>query len=67
MLRVKAQGGFVLEMEIYRDVQNIAKKTHEHLGAFINSESTEQPIAKKACELLSDFGETLLLTPTETN
>jgi Xaa-Pro aminopeptidase len=55
-LGVKAQGGFVLELEIYRDVQNIAKKTHEHLGAFINSESTEQSIAKKACELLSDFG-----------
>lgn len=45
-----------MELETYRAVQDIAKKTHEHLGDFINSESTEQSIAKKASELLSDFG-----------
>jgi Xaa-Pro aminopeptidase len=45
-----------LELEAYRDVQNIAKKTHDHLASFIHSESTERSIAKKASELLSDFG-----------
>ena len=45
-----------MELEIYRDVQNIAKKVHDHLGDFIHSESTERTIAKKASELLSDFG-----------
>ena len=45
-----------MELEIYKDVQKIAKKAHDHLGSFIHSESTEQSIVKKAIELLSDFG-----------
>ena len=45
-----------IDMAAYKDVQNIAKKVHEQLGAYININSTEVSIAKKAKELLSDFG-----------
>ncbi len=47
-----------MELDSYREVQNIAKRVHDHLGLFINSASTEHFIAAKAEELLSEFGAT---------
>ncbi|WP_189613356.1 M24 family metallopeptidase [Saccharospirillum salsuginis] len=44
------------QFEDYQHVQGIAKKVHSRLGRFITAESTEQSIARKAAELLADFG-----------
>lgn len=45
-----------MDIEAYRNVQNMAKQTHQQLSLFIDAHSTEHSIAKKAKELLAGFG-----------
>lgn len=40
----------------YKEVQDIAKRVHSVIGGFISPESSELSIAKRAAELLADFG-----------
>jgi len=43
-------------LHAYKEVQGIAKRVHSVLGGYISPQSSEISIAKKATELLSDFG-----------
>ena len=45
-----------MNLDVYKKVQNAAKKVHGMLGEYIDSESTEQSIADKAIELLVEHG-----------
>jgi Xaa-Pro aminopeptidase len=55
-LGVKTQRESVMNFEVYKKVQNIAKEVHGILGEYIDSKSTKHSIAEKAIELLIERG-----------